>query len=261
MQAGDTPFSTFPQASVLGSKCCCSIIEISKLLGFHKTTVYREIKRNSSKEQYEAEKAMIKAADRFKKCRRLKKINLQLSEVLRVYLNFGWSPEQISGRLKQEKNISISYQTIYRSISRRSLTAKLLRKNGRRGTGRYTQKKAMLKNKVMIEKRPSIVEQRKRIGDWERDGMYGANRKQLLVFVDRKSRLVKLKQMGTGKSKVVSSLTENTLAALGKKVFTVTNDNGSEFSDSASLPYRVYHCTPYKPQQRGTVENTIGLLR
>jgi len=67
--------------------------------------------------------------------------------------------------------------------------------------------------------------------------------------------------MKTGVSKDVANITLETLKSLEKKVFTLTNDNGTEFNDSASLPYKTYYFDPHKPQQRGTVENTIGLLR
>jgi IS30 family transposase len=178
-----------------------------------------------------------------------------------AYLSFGWSPEQISGRLKREKNISLSYQTIYRNFPKRQRGRAYMRRFGKRGAGRLKQKRRSESKKVFIDKRPKIVEQRRRLGDWERDGMYGANRKQLLVFTERKSRFTKVKKMETGKSSKVKELTQSTLTQLGKRVFTVTNDNGSEFNDTALLPFKVYHCKAYKPQQRGTVENTIGLLR
>ena len=239
-----------------------SIREISTILGFHKSTVYREISRNSVKGVYRANSALKKAAKRYRKCRRKKIITENFKEELLAYLYFGWSPEQISGRLRDEKKLSISHQTIYRKFYEGTYGRKLLRKgNRRRRGGRITQKRAQTKNKVMISERPTVVEQRRRVGDWERDGMYGANRQQLLVFTDRKSKFTKIKKMRTGKSKDVTKITLNTLESLGKRVFTITNDNGSEFNDSASLPYKTYHCDPYKPQQRGTVENTIGLLR
>mgnify|MGYP001046308353 CR=1 FL=1 len=238
-----------------------SILEISIVLGFDKSTIYRELRRNSVSKVYSPDRASIEAARRFRKCRRKKKLTPQLKEEILSYLAFGWSPEQTSERLREERQTSISYQTIYRSFPQKSVGRTYLRKHGRRGGGRAVQKRAQVKNKVFIQQRPTIVEQRKRLGDWERDGMYGANRQQLLIFTDRKSRFTKIKKMGTGKSKDVKNITIETLNNLGKKVFTVTNDNGTEFNDNASIPFKVFHCQPYKPQQRGTVENTIGLLR
>lgn len=239
-----------------------TVAEVCAVTGFHKSTIYRELKRNSVKGSYSAERASVQAAKRYKRCRRKKIITESVRETLRVYMMFGWSPQQIACRFKEEKVLNISHQTIYRSLRHRWLERKFLRRRRRNGAGRYSQIKAQrAKNRLRIHERPTIAEQRKRIGDWERDGMYGAKHKQLLVFTDRKSRFTKIKHMGTGNSKVVTDVTKQTLPKLGKKVFTITNDNGTEFSDSASLKTRTYFCDPRKPQQRGTVENTIGLLR
>lgn len=238
-----------------------TINEISEILGFHKSTIYRELKRNSVKGTYSTDSASLKAAKRFRNCRRKKIVTKQLREKIRVYLQFGWSPQQIAGRLNKEARFKISYQTIYRSLPLNRLDRTFLRRQGKRGGGRYKQLKAQGKNKISIHERPNIVEQRKRIGDWERDGMYGANRQQLLIFTERKSRYTKVTKMQTGKSLDVKNITLRTLEATGRRVFTLTNDNGTEFNNNASLPYKVYHCDPHKPHQRGTVENTIGLLR
>lgn len=239
-----------------------TIVEVSTVLGFHKSTIYREVSRNGFRGVYKPAKALIKAAKRYRRCRKKKLISAELKEIIMVYFSFGWSPEQIAGRMKDEKRYSISYQTIYRKFNKETLGYKLLRKgNRRRSGGRSSQRRALRRSRVHISKRPTIVEQRKRIGDWERDGMYGANRQQLLIFTERKSRFIKIKKMGTGISKEVTKITQRTMDSLGKKVFTMTNDNGTEFNDSASLPFKTYHCEPNRPQQRGTVENTIGLLR
>lgn len=239
-----------------------SIIEISKRIGFHKSTLYREINRNQSAQSYIPEKATSKAAVRYRKCRRKKIITSEVKELILAYASFGWSAEQVSGRLKKENKINVSHQTIYRKFNRKTLGWKVIRQRRRRRSGgRTSQQKSRKANKLFIHKRPTIVEQRKRIGDWERDGMYGANRQQLLIFTDRKSKYTKIRKMKTGLSKDVANITLETLGSLGKKVFTLTNDNGTEFNDSASLPYKTYYCDPHKPQQRGTVENTMGLLR
>ena len=239
-----------------------TIVEISKLTGFHKATIYRELQRNSSRYFYGAEQATKKAAKRYRRCRRKKIITDEVKNMILVYMSFGWSPEQVSGRLRRENKIKVSRQTIYRKFYEGSVGWKLVRQRKRkRSGGRYTQRKKRRENRLTIHKRPKIVEQRKRIGDWERDGMYGANRQQLVVFTDRKSKYTKIRKMGTGKSKEVAVITSNLLSSLGKRVFSLTNDNGTEFNESASFPFKTYYCDPQKPQQRGTVENTIGLLR
>ena len=131
----------------------------------------------------------------------------------------------------------------------------------KKGGGRLSQRVKRQSKTLSIHSRPLIVRKRKRIGDWERDGMYGAHRQQLLVLTERKSRYTRIGKMGTGKSRQVAELSKEILLSLRKRVFTITNDNGTEFNDTASLPCKVYFCDPQKPQQRGTVENTVGLLR
>lgn len=237
------------------------VVEISRRLGFHKTTIYREIKRNKRGQDYEAGLATRKAYDRFKRCRRKKIIDYKLKEKIIKYMSKGWSPQQISGRFKKEGQELVSTQTIYRSILKHRYEYKLLRMFNKRGGGRRVEQKAKLEGKLMIQDRPSIVEQRKRLGDWERDGMYGANRNQLLVMLDRKSRLVKIANMGTGTSEKVEGLTQEILKGVGKKVYTITNDNGTEFRKGMTSKYKVYYCKPLRPDQRGSVENAIGLLR
>lgn len=236
-----------------------SLCEISRRLGFHKSTILREIRRNSGRLSYCPEQATKKAFERFKRCRRPKLMTSEAREKIRPYLSFGWSPEQISGRFKLEGSPLASRQTIYRGLPQKSPEKRLLRTFGRKGSGRRHQKKIRENRYLMVSERPSLVDQRKRIGDWERDGVYGANRKQLLVLIERKSRYTKLAKMFDITGEAVTNLTISTLKGL--RVHTMTNDNGPEFSDSASLPFLTYHCEPHKPQQRGAVENAIGLLR
>jgi IS30 family transposase len=237
-----------------------TIQEISHRLGFDKSTIHREIKRNGNQPGYNAKCAEQAYLERFKRCRRKHIITRSIDTVFRVYLDYGWSPEQTAQRFTEEKILRISHQTIYRKYRWDANVHRLFRKR-KKGGGRHTQRQNRLQTRQTIHQHPSIVKQRVRRGDWERDGMYGANRKQLLVLTDRKSRYTKLRKIGTGISKDVTQATTDTLKSLGKRVYTITNDNGTEFNDHASLPYRTYFCDPNKPQQRGTVENTIGLLR
>tara|TARA_B000000460_G_C21459766_1_gene367515 strand:+ start:86 stop:1006 length:921 start_codon:yes stop_codon:yes gene_type:complete len=239
-----------------------SVLEISKALGFHKTSIYREIRRNQRQKSYAAGIAQTKAKKRFKQCRRPKLMTPELKEYVLGYAAFGWSAEQISMRLRREKKIQISYQTIYRSFYQRQRGWDIIHQRRPRTRGGRSCQRAKRAQKVLsIHERPWAAERRSRIGDWERDGMFGANRQQLLVLTDRKTRFTKLEKIKTGKSKDVGVITKQILEGLNKKVHTITNDNGTEFNDAKSLPWKTYYCDPHKPQQRGTVENTIGLLR
>lgn len=112
-----------------------------------------------------------------------------------------------------------------------------------------------------IRERPAIVDQRSRIGDWERDTMYVKDRKTLLVLTERKSRFTIVSKLQTHNAREVAQITRKLLQDTGKKTYSVTNDNGGEFRFKEKEPYNVYWCEPHKPQQRGTIENTIGTIR
>ncbi len=237
-----------------------TILDISIKLGFHKGTIYREFKRNSIKNTYSPVVATRLSKVRFKKCRKKFKIQADIEYLIEKYLKQGWSPQQLSGRIYLEINKKISFQNIYFYLrtQRRDLKHHL-RRDKKRGAGRLLQKRSRNQNRLMIKLRPKVVSDRSRFGDWERDGMYLANRAQLLIFTERKSRYTKITSMKSIRPKDVTDLTKDVLK--NDLVHTITNDNGPEFRDSKSLPYPAYHCDPGKPQQRGTVENTIGLLR
>lgn len=238
-----------------------SISEISKHLGFHKSTISREIKRNSIR-SYTPIKANRMARKRYKLCRKQPKIDFDLESKICDLLDKDWSPEQISGRLRIENMSDISHQTIYNYIRNKAEHLRIyLRRYDKRGAGRLRQRQRRKLTQLSIHQRPKIVETRQRFGDWERDGMYAASKEQLLVHVERKSRYSLIVRMPTINPQEVTKLTTNTLLKLGTKVHTMTNDNGAEFRDSKSLNYPTYHCTPGRPNQRGTVENTVGLLR
>jgi IS30 family transposase len=232
---------------------------IAKEIGFHRSTIYRDIRRNTvSTHGYEPPRATAQAIKRFRRCRRTYIINAERRRWIKGGLQRDWSPEQISGRLDFEHVAKISHQTIYRHVRRNQELAPKLRRYQRRGAGRYLQRRKLLESRLWINERPEIANQRKRIGDWERDGMYGANRKQLLVCTDRKSRFTRIAKITDSRSSAIAQLTK---ALVGANAKTLTNDNGPEFKYGPKLDIPIYFCYPLRPQQRGTVENTIGLLR
>jgi IS30 family transposase len=236
--------------------------QIARKLGFNKSTISRELKRNQYAGRYVPVKAQEKACDRYRMCRKPYVINGAIETQVRDLLSDKWSPEQISGRLTREGVVRISHQAIYDHVKRnRKALNPLLKRHGVRGAGRYIQRNAQANRYKRIEDRPKVVARRERRGDWERDGMYIGNREQLLVLTERKSRYVLIMKMGKGIAKEVTKLTNEMLKQVPIKNYTITNDNGSEFTDSPNQGIPVYHCTPGKPQQRGTIENTIGLLR
>lgn len=242
-----------------------AIPEMARTIGFHKSTIYRELGRYRKLRGrgYDPKRANGYANVRRRSCRRPFVIAGELEGWIGNQLYSGWSPQYISGRLRKEGSYQVSHETIYRYIYRQwSIYKHCLRRYNKRGGSRCRMKKyRMPDNKTLIHTRPEIANQRRRIGDWERDTMYVANRRQILVCTDRKSRFIKIAKLHNLDSQSISALTWKVLRSTRKKVYTITNDNGPEFRATSIKGVPIYYCDPRKPQQRGTVENCIGQLR
>lgn len=244
-----------------------SVPEIAKRLGYHKSTIYRELKRNeryvgtSMKKSYNALQANTMARERYRRCRRKTIITGRIELIVRSAFKDGWSPEQIAGRITKEKIRNMSHETVYRFAKNNPELLSNLKYYRRPGYGRYKQRMARPKWMINIRHRPNVANERKRIGDWERDTMYVKDRKTILVLTDRKTRFVKLQLLKTHTAKEVAIVTKQLIDETGKKAYTVTNDNGGEFRWNGQIGFKIFYCDPHHPQQRGTVENTIGLLR
>jgi len=241
-----------------------SLRQIARNLGRSASSISREIKRNGHWEnRYSPRIAQKEAEKRRRHCHRSLKIKAEAEGAVIHLLFEKWSPEQISGRLKVEGIIELSPQTVYNYIAQREPQLKpCLRRYGKRGGGRITQRKSRkVDGRIYIEQRPAEVEKRVVVGHWERDTLYGAKRQQLLVCVERKSRFTKLSKIDELKATKISELSTKLVQSSPLPCKSFTNDNGSEFSDGKNMSIPVFYCRPMKPQQRGTVENTIGLIR
>lgn len=238
-----------------------SVPQIAKKLGFHKSTIYRELKRNSLWNKYTPGYASELARKRFVSCRRKIKITGPLEKIVQAGLREGWSPEQVAGRVRREKIAQLSHESVYRYTRNNPQYKKFLRWHGRRGYGRYRQRMKRPDWMRSIRERPVVVDQRSRIGDWERDTMYVRDRKTLLVLTERKTRFTLIAKLQTHNAKEVAKVTNSMLSKTGRKTYSVTNDNGGEFRFKEKEPYDVFWCEPHKPQQRGTIENMIGTIR
>lgn len=238
--------------------------EIARTMGFHKSTIGREIKRNTRKgRSYWAKKANDLALERFSRCRRKILIRGDLEVAVREGLQEKWSPDQISGRLKLEGKYIVSREAIYRFIRADKRNQgelwKNLRRPPKRGKGRYLSRKYKPAWLLRISERPQIINDRQRIGDWERDTMLTMDRQRLLVCVERKTRFLALAKLDGHGTSATAKMTKQLLK--DKPLLSITNDNGNEFRDFYQWNFPLYYCDPYRPHQRGTVENTIGLLR
>jgi IS30 family transposase len=242
---------------------------IAREIGVSRSTISREVKRNSNqKGGYKARGAhqvSLYKQTNYVDCSR--KIEGLLEHAIVEKLQDRWSPAQISGRLKKEGRWSVSHQTIYNWIYRLCPDAKeALRIRGRRKRRKrkYSRPFPGKDKRKNIELRPWEADERVEIGHWERDLVEGRRgHSALLVLVDRKSRYTLIKKTNNKLSDTVANLTKQAL--VNQVCKTMTNDNGVEFGyplkQEAALGKPVFYTDAYSSWQRGTVENTNGLLR
>ncbi len=251
-----------------------SMSAIAKRLNRHRSTLYRELERNQSQKIYLPVKAHEKAENRRKQERVCKlQENPALYDYVLGHLKEGWSPEQISGRMKQENFIyRVCHETIYRYIYRKQnkdLYHCLAYKKPRRSK-RFARKKQLCRFHPLrlITLRPPEIEARTTLGHWEGDSIefQGTKRKAITTLVERKSRLVALIKNEQRFSKEVAAQIREKLEKMPKKSRrTVTFDQGSEFADyrqlEGQLKCNVFYCHSHSPWEKGSNENMNGRLR
>jgi IS30 family transposase len=252
--------------------------EIGRRLGRCHTTIGREIKRNTLFSGYCDTQAHKLASKRRKEPRhKLKRSNTVLKEYVIDQLRKDWSPETISGRLvidfPRSTQMRISPETVYQWIYNDAenggdLYVHLIRRHRKRrkqmpyGTGR-----GFIPGRVNISERPVSIENRSRFGHWEGDSVLGAKGTGgIATHVERKSRLLIASKLKDQRSDTFTNATNRAFNAIPKNwKKTLTVDNGKEFSGfkdiESNTEMDVYFCDPYSPWQRGTNENTNGLLR
>lgn len=246
-----------------------SYTEIAHVIQVHKSTVSREIARNTSSRGYRPFPAHQNALHRRRPP--VYRISTDVWEQVFRLLRQDWSPEQISGRLKREQAIRISPEWIYQYVfANRRLGGTLfqhlrcLRKRKKRG--RVVERRGRLPNIQSIDLRPAIVNRRGRLGDWEVDTLVGKRTGQVLVtLTERKSRLTLLALAENQSSAAVRRQICRLLLPYKEKAFSLTSDRGSEFAEhveiATTLGVSFYFAHPYAAWERGTNENTNGLLR
>ena len=262
-----------------------SITQIAKIIGVNKSTVSRELKRNTPSRGrtagiYIAEHAQHKALNRH--CLKPKSIILTdglKKRIADLMEHEKWSPELIAKRLVKESELCVSHETIYKWIwtakhsNHRNHNAykklyKHLRHTGRRQKrNNIKDKRGAIIGRVGIDKRPKVVEQRSRIGDIEVDLMMGSNHKSaLLVMTDRATLVTMIEKLSSKNADEVYQKMNQRLTNFDSSwVKTITFDNGKEFARHGEIAKDVnaktYFTRPYTSQDKGTVENRIGVIR
>jgi IS30 family transposase len=251
--------------------------EIGRQLGRHRSTVGRELKRNAAPYDggYRSARADQRAHARRYRSRRNR--HFGAAEIARVeaLLQEEWSPEQVSGHLARTRELAISHETIYRHIWRDlkaggtlHLHLRCARKQCRKRYGHYDSR-GRLAGKRMIGERPAAVERRKRTGHWEIDTMMGESLGEssdcILTLVERKSGYVLI---GKLRARTAAEANRSLLELMARhpgRVRTITADNGTEFHLYAQIEaesrVKFYFATPHHSWERGTNENTNGLIR
>jgi IS30 family transposase len=244
--------------------------EIAVGIGYHKSTISRELARNGSHKGYYPKVASAHARRRRHHSRGSRIAARTWQTVLR-HLRQDWSPEQIHGSLQRHKQPTVSPERIYQyiyadkrsggTLYRHLRSQKVQRK---RYSGYVRQ--GQIPNRTSIDKRPQIVANKGRFGDWEADTIVGAHHKGgILSVVERKSKVLRLCKLTTKKASELRRACTRLLRPLMARVHTITVDNGKEFCEhealAAQLQARIYFAHPYASWERGLNENSNGLVR
>ena len=243
--------------------------EISEVIGTHKSTICRELGRNCGQRGYRPKQAHHKAVSRRNHSRI--RILPETWEMIETRLRLEWSPEQVSGWLHRHHAIQVSHEWIYQYIlADKQSGGDLYRhlrcqKKRRKRYGSYD-RRGKLPNRVSIEERPDIVEQRQRIGDWEVDTIVGKGHHQAIVtLIERRSRFSLLSKVEQRTADQVSQALIDLLLPVSDHLHTLTADNGKEFAEHERVAHELqvdfFFAHPYAAWERGTNENMNGLLR
>lgn len=244
--------------------------EIADIIGVHKSTVCRELSRNTGRRGYRPQQA-----HRFCLHRRDEKAKSRIMpstwHLIEHLLREEWSPVQIATWLRQEAHLQVSHEWIYQHVFADKQAGGTLyrhlrcQKQRKKRYGVYS-RRGRIPHAVSIEHRPAIVDTRRRFGDWELDTVIGKHHRQALVtLVERKSRLTLIVKVMRKTAAQVTAAIIQLLKPLRHWVHTLTVDNGKEFAQhpqlAKALNARVFFAHPFASWERGLNENTNGLIR
>jgi len=258
-----------------------SMRAIARSLGRSPSTISRELGRNGGPDRYRANQAEAAAWDRARRPKTCKLVeNRALAHRVAGKLQRQWSPQQVAGWLKRaypdDKDNQVSHETIYRTLYiqargalKKELIDHLRRPRAMRRSRHHTQKTddhGRIVDAVSISERPPTVEDRAVPGHWEGDLLFGSKNSQIATLVERQTRYVMLvKVSGKDTETVVTALIKHARKLPQELYKSLTWDRGKEMADhkrfTLATDIKVYFCDPQNPWQRGSNENTNGLLR
>ena len=251
--------------------------EIAKTIGVNKSTVSRELKRNSDgrgHHRYRHDLAQRKADSRMKNRPHASRFSDEMKRDARRYIIYmEYSPEQVTGRSRQQGKEMVSHETLYRWIwdEKRHGNRELsdhLRHKGRKYAkrGAVNKSRGIIKDRIGIENRPQIVNEKSRFGDFEIDTMIGKNHKGAIMTTnDRCTHIVLIRRLEGKEADPLAKAAIDALSPYKHLLHTITADNGKEFAKhkeiAEKLDIQFYFAKPYHSWERGANENTNGLIR
>lgn len=246
--------------------------EIADTVGTSQSTISRELRRNCSQRGYRHKRAQELADERRHRVTKALKMTESMIEVVEHKLCEKWSPEQISGWLLEERGEHLSHERIYQHVwADKAAGGELythLRRQGKKYQKRCNGKssRGQIRNRVGIEERPQIVDEKSRVGDWEIDTVIGkAHSGALVTIVERATQFTLVANVANKSAEAVTAATIELLEPYKDALHTITADNGKEFAYHERLTEKlgaaVYFARPYHSWERGLNENTNGLLR
>ena len=245
---------------------------IAQKIGVDKSTISREFRRNKGQRGWRPKQAQSLRDERKQVCLNGKQfLSDEWAEVGRL-IRADLSPEQVADRLALEGRLQISHEIIYQHVYADKREGGDLcqhlrgQKPYRKRYASGQERRGVIKNRVSIDERPAIVDQKTRIGDWEGDTVIGKNHKGgLVTLAERKSRYVLAGHIASRHADGVTAVITRLLSPHKDKCHTITFDNGKEFAEhetiAAELKASVYFAHPYSSWERGLNENSNGLLR
>ncbi|MCP5062256.1 MAG: IS30 family transposase [Ignavibacteriae bacterium] len=248
---------------------------ISEQLNIHHSTVYRELNRNSRpRGSYDANYANQYAEIRKERFAKTRKLNREMISFIKNKLETDqWSPEQIKGHCIRKNIPMVSHERIYQFIYEDMAKGGSLHNHLRTGNkkykkryGKHKKRRVIIKNKVSIDERPSVINNKERFGDWEIDTIVGKNHKGAIVTIaERKSNFILMRKLKTKNAKQLAIQTIRLLAPYKDLVHSITSDNGTEFAEheyiAEKLQAKFYFAHPYSSWERGLNEYSNKLIR
>lgn len=247
------------------------IDDIAKQIGKNRSSIYRELNRNTSaKGKYTAKKAHELSTERKDRFVGLRKFDAACKKVTESLLKHKWSPKQIVGHCKRMGIAMVSHERIYQHIRQDKVNGGKLYLNCRhklKNRKRPVGKHLPIANRVSINERPETVANKERFGDWEMDTIIGAYQQgAILTLTERATNFIFILKLEQGKnSKALREKLNETLLPYKNFVHTITTDNGTEFADhlemKSSLDSCIYFANPYCSWEKGSIEHANKLIR